>query len=155
MASHSVFLRVIFHRGGISPPNFLLLDRELWCSEIFKSNQGKSIVFFMCNLRKLPLLSCFVSSLQKVSQTAQPVSLTCPSNASGSRGRGNCTGPPGGEARKVPHSGRGCPINFGGRQYLSHKPGCFCAFSSFISHPELPLPSYSHATAGVGHPSHW
>ena len=70
---------------------------------MFKSNQGKSIVFFMCNLRKLPLLSCFVSSLQKVSQTAQPVSLTCPSNASGSRGRGNCTGPPGGEA--PPHQG--------------------------------------------------
>ena len=84
--------------------------------------------------------TCFVSSLQMVLQIAQPLSLTCPSSASGSRGRGNCTGPPGGEVRKVPHSGRGRPINFGGRQYLSHKAGCFCAFSSFVSAPRITPP---------------
>lgn len=34
-------LWVIFYRGGISPPNFLLLGRELWCSETLKSKKKK------------------------------------------------------------------------------------------------------------------
>lgn len=150
-----------FSSGDISqrwhfPSQLPLLDRELWCSEIFKSNQGKSIVFFMCSWG-LPLLSCFVSSCRRylLDCTIQSPS-PCPSNASGSRGR-NCTGPPGGEGGwgRCPTVG-GAPHQLWGRQYLSRKPGCFCAFSEVSFHTQnYPSLVTVMPRQGGGHPSHW